>query len=397
MVRLLAAAALILASCDARTASEPAAADAETLTVATFNVSLYREEEGALVRELREAPGEQRQALRAIIAEIDPDILVLNEFDHDPEGKALDLFAEELDLGYEHRLALASNTGVRSGFDLDRDGRSDHPQGSREYGNDGFGYGIFPGQYAIAVLSRHPIDEDRLRTYREFLWADLPGNLLPEGFYGEAAGALRLSSKTHAVVPVSVEDEEINLVVAHPTPPGFDGEEDRNGRRNFDEIRLLTAIVGGEDPGWLVDDEGQPGGLSRDDRFIVFGDLNADPSDSDTPEGKDRHAIATLLGHERVLDPRPESRGGPGAAERQGGGNTRQSGDARFDTADFSDRSVGNLRVDYVLPSSDLEVRGAGVFWPDQGEEGYDLVGNGWPMISSDHRLVWVEVAIPAN
>ena len=62
----------------------------------------------------------------------------------------------------------------------------------------------------------------------------------------------------------------------------------------------------------------------------------------------------------------------------------------RFDTADFDDEAPGNLRVDYVLPSAGLEIAGAGVFWPIEGEPGAALID------ASDHRLVWVDVTLPA-
>jgi hypothetical protein len=49
------------------------------------------------------------------------------------------------------------------------------------------------------------------------------------------------------------------------------------------------------------------------------------------------------------------------AAVRQGGVNASHAGDPALDTGDFGDVSrgypaAGNLRVDYVLPSVDLEV-----------------------------------------
>ena len=56
----------------------------------------------------------------------------------------------------------------------------------------------------------------------------------------------------------------------------------------------------------------------------------------------------------------------------------------------FGDEAPGNLRVDYVLPSAGLEITGAGVFWPVEGEPGAALIG------ASDHRLVWVDVTLPA-
>jgi hypothetical protein len=47
-----------------------------------------------------------------------------------------------------------------------------------------------------------------------------------------------------------------------------------------------------------------------------------------------------------------------------GTANQSHVGDPQFDTADFSDSAPGNLRVDYVLPSANLEMTGAGIFWP---------------------------------
>lgn len=399
---LISAVCAILSACGEKPAETGSPADAGpaeemvTIRAATFNVSLYRSRPGELIEELTEPEGKQFAALRSIIATVNPDILVLNEFDYDADGRALDLFAEFLGLGYDHRLALASNTGVPSGFDLDKDGRSDHPAGTRNYGNDAFGYGTHEGQYAIAVLSKYPLNAEDVRTFREFLWTDLPDNLLPQEYYGaDVAKALRLSSKTHADVPITVEGNTVHLIVAHPTPPGFDGPENRNGRRNFDEVRFLLEYISGEKKQWIKDDQGNSGGLPTTDKFIIFGDLNADPVDGDVPEGFERHAIADLIDHPRVQDPKPRSAGGVDAAARQGGGNARQKGDPGLDTGDFSDQRVGNLRVDYVLPSSNLEVQGSGVFWPASGEPHYEWVGPGYPPVSSDHRLVWVDLSLP--
>lgn len=398
--------AAVLAACADKAAEETSSADEaekaaersemterQPLRVATFNVSLYRSENGQLLEDLRLDEDPQIEAVRAVIRRVNPDILVLNEFDYDESGEALNLFAEQLGLGYEHGISLPSNTGVPSGVDYDGDGRADHEPGTREYGNDAFGYGVHPGQYAIAVLSRYPIDEAGIRTFRELLWKDMPGNLLPTDFYsGEAQAVFRLSSKTHADVPVQVGDETLHMILAHPTPPGFDGPEDRNGRRNYDEIRLIEAYVSGSEEAWLVDDQGRAGGLEQGARFVIAGDLNADPVDGDVPEGVERHAIVDLIDNPLVTDPEPRSAGGADAAERQGGGNLRQTGDAALDTGDFSDSRVGNLRIDFVLPSANLEVEGSGVFWPAEGEDGYELIGPGFPPVSSDHRMVWVDL-----
>lgn len=98
-----------------------------------------------------------------------------------------------------------------------------------------------------------------------------------------------------------------------------------------------------------------------------------------------------------MRDPLPASAGAVEASSRQGGVNDQHRGDPAYDTADFSDTSVGNLRADYVLPSRPLKVLDAGVFWPTLSEPLSRLTGeydrrytNEFP--SSDHRMVWVDV-----
>ena len=83
--------------------------------------------------------------------------------------------------------------------------------------------------------------------------------------------------------------------------------------------------------------------------------------------------------------------GGAAAAAAQGGANSTHTGDPRFDTADFDDTAPGNLRVDYVLPSANLGVAAAGVFWPTEGAPGAASID------ASDHRLVWIDVTPPAR
>jgi len=381
-----------------------AAADVPAVTpvrLATFNVSMYRDRPGGLLADLADPGLEQARLAAALLQEVRPDVLLLNEFDRDAEGRALELFHDSFlavgqdgrePLSYPYRYVAESNTGVPSGFDLDRDGRSDHPAGERAYGSDSFGYGLFPGQYAMAVLSRFPILEEDVRTFRLLRWRDLPDALLPVDWYGEeAAAALRLSSKNHVDVPVAVGGRIVHVLASHPTPPSFDGPEDRNGRRNHDEIRFWSLYLGvQEDAGWLVDDQGRRGGLAPDASFVVMGDLNSDPHD-----GSSRYeAIRTLLAHPRVQgSPAPRSVGGAEQSHLQGGLNPGHDGDPAEDTADLRDDDLGNLRLDYVLPSTDLPIVASGVFWPAADDPLFRLVGT-YPFPVSDHRLVWVDVRL---
>ena len=366
----------------------PGAAD--TIRIATFNTSLNREAPSAMARELEIAPSAQARAVVEIVRRVRPDVLVVNELDDDPDGRALEAFAallraddgEGAPLDYAHRFRAPVNTGVQSGLDLDGDGTIGGP-------GDAWGFGTFAGQYGMAVLSHLPLDVANVRTFQTFRWADLPDNLLPRAFYGEAADALRLSSKSHWDLPVLLGDGgSLHLLVSHPTPPVFDGPEDRNGRRNADEVGFWRHYVDGAGD-WLVDDAGTAGGLRPDRPFVILGDLNLSTTDGD---GRGE-AMVALLAHPRVEDARPRSAGAVEAAARDGGANASHAGDPALDTADWRDSpGPGNLRVDYALPSAELRVAGAGVFWPAEAD---DPEGAALARRASDHRLVWVDLELP--
>ena len=252
-----------------------------------------------------------------VIQRVRPDVLLINEFDYDPTGQAIDRFRSNyLEVGqngadpieYPYVFVAESNTGIPSGFDLDNDGTIGG-------GNDAFGFGNYPGQFGMAVLSRYPIDDDSIRTFQNFLWRDMPDNLIPEGWYSdEELDVLRLSSKSHWDVPIEIGRRTVHFLASHPTPPVFDGPEDRNGRRNHDEIRFWADYVHPRRSGYIYDDEGRSGGLRSSERFVIAGDQNADPLDGDSTD----QAIDQLLNHPKIHDPAPTSAGAVEAAALQG-------------------------------------------------------------------------------
>ncbi|RIQ20669.1 endonuclease/exonuclease/phosphatase family protein [Jiangella rhizosphaerae] len=387
-----------LTTAAAALAAAPASAErpgAAELRVATYNLSLNRAAEGELEADLSSGTDTQAQAVAEVIQRTRPDIVLLNEFDYVEGGVAADLFREHyLEVGqggadpieYPYAYVAPSNTGIPSGFDLNNDGTVGG-------GDDAFGFGLFPGQYGMAVLSRYPILEDDVRTFQHFLWKDMPGALLPPGWFSpEELAVVRLSSKSHWDVPVQVGRRVVHVLASHPTPPTFDGPEDRNGRRNHDEIRFWADYVGPGRGSYIYDDEGVRGGLKPGSAFVVLGDQNSDPVDGDSVPG----AIQQLLDHPRIVDPLPTSEGATEAAVLQGGANATHEGDPRYDTADFADTAPGNLRADYVLPSRQLRPIGAGVFWPVRSDPLSRLTGE-FPFPTSDHRLVWVDVRVPGG
>ncbi|MEX2519530.1 MAG: endonuclease/exonuclease/phosphatase family protein [Paracoccaceae bacterium] len=380
MKAILIAAALSIAAASGSQAEPPAPA-AGAIRVATFNTALSSRNPGQLVQQLRLGGSERIDAVAEIIQRVRADVILLNELDHDERAIAATLFRDHLIEGrggaegidYPHIFTAPVNTGVPSGFDLDGDGRRGGPR-------DAFGFGYFEGQYGMAILSRLPLDPAGVRSFQRQLWADMPGNLMPSDHFGPAAPHLRLSSKSHWDAPVRLPDGRVlHLLAFHPTPPVFDGPEDANGRRNHDEIRFWVDYAGGAD--WMVDDSGVAGGLAPGAPWVALGDLNADPHDGDARRG----ALNLLLA--MAQDPAPKSAGGAAAPSRPGA-----KGDPALHTADWREEGgPGNLRVDYVLPSTEWEITGAGVFWPAQGDPLRRLVGRGGEA-SSDHRLVWVDI-----
>ena len=384
----------------------PAAATNEGRSVpirfATFNASLNRNFEGQLVIDLSTPDNVQARTVAEIIQRVRPEVLLINEFDFVDDDVALELFQSNYlsvpqdgaaAIEYPYAFVAPSNTGVPSGFDLDNSGAVGGP-------NDAFGFGFFPGQFGMAVYSMHPITS--VRTFQNFLWKDMPGALLPDDpatpaaqdwYSTEELDVFRLSSKSHWDLAVDVNGRTVHFLVSHPTPPVFDGPEDRNGTRNHDEIRFWADYIHPARSTYIYDDDGHRGGLAPGASFVIAGDQNSDPFDGDSVAG----AAQQLLEHPRVnAKVTPASEGAVEQAALQGGANATHLGNPAFDTADFADSTPGNLRADYVLPSKNLKIVDAGVFWPLSTDPLFDLVGV-FPFPSSDHRAVWVDVRVPGG
>ncbi|KLU03092.1 Phytase [Rhodopirellula islandica] len=363
----------------------------DTVRVASFNVSLYGKKPGDVAKRLLDGNDSQATDLARVIQAIRPHVLLLCEIDHEPDGRTLNAFADEYlsqgdsPLEYPYRWSIPTNTGMLGQLDLDNDGDVELP-------TDAHGFGQYPGQYAMAILSQYPIDRDAVRTFQTFRWSTMPGALRPidpatqQPYHSdEVWNSLRLSSKNHVDIPVLIPQSEsslqqdgrkietvpLHVLASHPTPPVFDGAEDRNGKRNHDEIRFWNEYVTKANADWIVDDHGTAGGLKDDSlnsppAFVIAGDLNSDPKQGDSL----RSGIANLLKNPRVQDPQPTS---------------PQHG---ISTAKFGRNEI---RVDYVLPSSNLDLVGSAVVWPDAQTE------LGKQIRATDHRMVWVDIQWPSS
>jgi hypothetical protein len=356
----------------------------DRLRIATYNTSLYGKVAGQVRERLADGKDSQAEKVAAIVQTVRPDILLVNEIDHDDDAGTAKLLAEKFfavpqgdleAIDYPYVYSAPSNTGVDSGMDLNNNGKKGEP-------HDAWGFGRYPGQYSMAVYSRFPIDEQAIRTFQEMPWSNMPDAMRPvdpnsgDSYYDDKTWeSLRLSSKNHIDVPVVIGKQTIHVLACHPTPPVFDGPENRNGCRNHDEIRFWIDYLAGKKSKHLIDDDQTTGGIDSNASVVIMGDLNSDPQDGDGQQD----AIKSLLSHTRLQDPIPGSKAGP---ERKSDGN----GEPSQDTARFRH---GNMRIDYVLPSRDLKVVNQGVFWPTKSSDDFKLIS------ASDHRLVWIEVELP--
>ncbi|MEO0513744.1 MAG: endonuclease/exonuclease/phosphatase family protein [Planctomycetota bacterium] len=359
---------------------------ADVIRFATFNAALSGQTAADLPGRLATPDDEKLKKVAAIIQHVRPDVLLINEFDHDPTGQLAADFQQHYlgivqggnePIAFTHAYSPPVNTGLPTGIDLNGDGKIGGPA-------DAHGWGDFPGQYGMLLLSRLNDLPNVVESQRERLWMGDHVYGDENALYPETAkGILRLSSKTHETIRITRRNgRPVYVIISHPTPPVFDGPEDRNGHRNAEEIQLLNEMVAAVHP-WRM------GAIEPRHEWgpvVILGDLNADPHDGESR----KNAVRFLFGH-RLMDPLPRSRGAVEKSLADGGINTDHQTDPALDTADWHDHGPhgsGNLRVDYVLPTKDWRVVDAGVFWPTADEPGHEWID------ASDHRLVWVDLTL---
>ena len=367
---------------------------------------------------------QQIRNIAEIVQRTRPDVFLLNEFDNDGKGESttdLKAFndnylahpqhAQVQAISYPVLQNFATNTGLMSGHDLNLDGKlSSGP-------DDAWGFGNYHGQYAFAVMSKYPIDTKQIRTFQHFKWKDMPGETNPviddcnnprapipagrqcgEPWYDAAAWAqFPLSSKNHADVPVRIKTEKgeevIHFLISHPTPPIFANAARHTVKHNRAEIAFWNDYVKGLN--YMTDDKGTKGGLAKNAKFVIAGDLNADPQTGDGDLTAIQALLDNALMNQAITNGTliPVSEGGPECVSK--GADCKRNLD-RPNPERITNSSV--LQLDHVIPSANLNAVKSGVFWPASFEAGYHLVYDAKlgiaKGVSSDHRLVWVDLKL---
>jgi len=332
----------------------------------------------------------QIRNIAEIIQRTNPDIILLNEFDRVDDTITNILYFINKYLGesqhnqqtinYPYFYQGSVNTGIKVNSDLNGDGNSS------QLPFDTHGFGHFIGHFGMVLLSKYPIDESAIRTFQKFKWHDMPNALKPINpetnqlwYTDDTWKTLRLSSKSHWDIPIKINGEIVHILASHPTPPVFDGPENRNGNRNHDEIRFWFDYINNKQGDYIYDDNHQKGALKVNQRFIIIGDQNASSIEGDAILTKTSQGITALLSSDKIQDSLPTSLGG----QKHSNGNING----------IHHTAYWGMRADYVLPSTfGFIIKKSGVFWPQQDEDTYRLIEN--RQASSDHRLVWVDVEL---
>jgi len=338
---------------------------------------------------------QQLTAAADIIARFAPDIVGLNELQYDianlpmsgMPGAPMPSTPGAFDGGAENArrmadLVQANNAEVEFVDTLTTLGNSGFYWTGDTMGQNSFvlrGWGEWRGRHNTGVMSRYPILKDQVRIITDFAWEDLPDNKIAEI---EAATGIIVPSgfplfeKSLNIVPIQVEDQVLYLVMLHTVPPAFDPI---NPYRNHDELHGLALFLDGQLPGI------EP--LPADAKFIVMGDLNADPEDGD---GSIAGAIQQVIEHPAVVGWFPS---GAGFKGQNGQYNTYLSGCGYDDGTTVQDPAdKWQMQLDYMLPSTNIgtPLEGA-VFWPDHMENrpDFDLACH-----ASDHRFVYADIEL---
>jgi len=241
------------------------------------------------------------------------------------------------------------------------------------------GWGEFEGRYNTAVLSRFPILKEQIRVIHDFPWEALPDNELAalKGMGLEPPPGFPLFEKALLVIPVQVGDLVVHLVLLHPVPPAF---EALNPYRNHDELHGLRLFLEGKLPG--VDP------LPDGARFVVVGDLNADP-DGDG-DGSLSGSIGPVVDSDLLNKFFPS---GAGTKGKHAEHNTYLSGCGFDDGTTVSNPTTKyQLQIDYILPSKTFGMpTGGEVFFPDYltKKDDFDLACH-----ASDHRFVYEDIGL---
>ncbi len=221
---------------------------------------------------------------------------------------------------------------------------------------DGVNFGMFPGQYSTALISRFEVISRKV--YRKIQWKDFnpdidlsifrtaTGDKLPED--------IELFDKDFSDTLIKIGERELHVITYHTVPAfHFNNDSTPNYLRNRDQLAFLKWYITGRNRDRLAELKVYP--LKEEATFVAMGDWNVDPQDD------------------------PNTSPGAGVILAM---------DSEFQfasklTEDTYRQSELSRKWDYILTSNDIEVLQAGVVDAKQDPR---------VKTASDHLPIWAKL-----
>jgi hypothetical protein len=232
---------------------------------------------------------EQLQAVNRVLRNFKWGLLSVNELQYDKVGVPSNTYrsqgvnAEKLAklLGHNTDDMAISFTQANTGNKAKKKNGEYLTQMSREARAlaDQDNFGIFPGQYSTALLSKFPIKSEII--IKDLKWREFNPKTKFRNYRrtnkGRLPTSIELFDKSFSHIIIDVEGIEVNVIGLHTVPAfGFGNKRTPNMDRNRDQLRFLEwYLTGGTDiPVKMPKRYEHIRPLEKDAKFIAMGDWN---------------------------------------------------------------------------------------------------------------------------
>ncbi|EQC49786.1 endonuclease/exonuclease/phosphatase family protein [Bacteriovorax sp. DB6_IX] len=231
----------------------------------------------------------QLNAVKDILGEFKYNLLSINELQYDlpnvpkrdyrTKGRNAEVFAKSLKMEpMEHAISFnQANTGNKAKKFKGQYLTKMTKQARKLADQDNFG--LFPGQYSTALISKFPIKEEVI--IKDLKWREFNKNVKFSKFRRpngrRIPTGLELFDKTFTDSIIEIEGKEVHVITLHATPAfHFGNRRSPNYERNRDQLRFLEwYLTGGTDiPVKLPKKYSHIKPLNKDAIFIAMGDWN---------------------------------------------------------------------------------------------------------------------------
>ena len=249
-----------------------------SLRVATIQANLTAQSSGGLEEMLMGGTNMQATQVADSISAANADVVVLTNMD--AEQGAVETFKNQYlnniaddrtDVDYQYSYLAVGSKGMQSGADLNADGVI----GSAE---DAWGQGAFEEQGSVVVLSKYPVDEEKISAVSKLKWQDVENDQLHHtDLSGVLAASIPVMNTGLWDIPIEYRGQQVH-VVATQTEPEHENHEFSHARHE-DELKVIAGYLAGKD--YVHTDAGRQAEGVGDEKFVIAGALDLQDSSED--------------------------------------------------------------------------------------------------------------------